>query len=175
MLPDVGMVNTYSECLWNITLENVDLGYLSMLVHVFFRNTWHYPPLHLYLFLWKMFLLPLYTEMTPCLFIFVPCCSWHQCWLWYIIIESWFKVTPELLHWQFAVHIPLAFGIFTDPLMLILQSYICRIHHVTVIYILHVWQFHCHSELCFTLVLSCCLYREKSILWHWVVLCFKMD
>ena len=32
----------------------------------------------------------------------------------------------------------LAFGIFTDFLMLILQSYICRVHHVTVIYILHV-------------------------------------
>ena len=36
----------------------------SMQAHVFFRDTWHAPSLHHFLFLWKMFLLP-FMIMNP--------------------------------------------------------------------------------------------------------------
>ena len=96
------------------------------------------------------------SQLLP-IFMYRRCHGFHLCslfssscqrWLVYILYESWLRgvfhiyTTLKPWYWKFAVCMPLAFGSehihCKLPLTWILGSYIRGIHHVTMIYILHI-------------------------------------
>ena len=115
MLSDVGMVNSYPECLWHQRMLTwvVKHGMVpfhvpevfrpvdfSMQAHVFFRDTWHHPYIDISsYFLWKTFLLPLFlyflwsASCTLAIWVLKP---WKLC---KTKTGQWYK-SHAALHWK---------------------------------------------------------------------------